>query len=363
MLVEFKQMLENFPGRFVIFSLIYFSNHHQYVQVAILFGSESLKYMTEGCGGALVGEKYVITAAHCVDDKYPENLFVRVGDTSLDTSFEATAFTVGVVRIKQHPDFDPETYENDIAVLELLDSISLYDYPNIKPACLPTASSMFPDTATVSGWGTFNDWVANAWLNEATVKVFEKDNCGSMNSLMTEDMLCAGFKKGGRDACRGDDGGPLIASDIAKHNAQTLIGIYSFSSGCGLEDYPGVYANVTHFTSWLNQQMPDLNTCDPYDEPWLFTTTTSTTTTTTIAGSCGNCVFPFIYVNRIYHTCETSDADTDSWPVYWCHTDELDSLDYPIIEECEESSCPGTSVSTTEQMSVHPANAPGNCCE
>ena len=206
-----------------------------------------------------------------------------MGDTTLATKFEATAFTVGVERIRLHPYFDPDTYENDIAVLKLKTPVSLYDYPNIKPACLPDAGAKFPGPAIVSGWGTvaYANY-SNSWLHEANVKVFEKGNCGYFNGFMTDDVLCAGNMQGGKDACHGDTGGPLIASDSTKHNAQTLIGVYSFGRQCGEhEDSPSIYAQVSHFISWLEQQMPDLTTCDPYDDSVLTTTTTATATATT----------------------------------------------------------------------------------
>ena len=70
--------------------------------------------------------------------------------------------------------------ENDIAVLKLASSVSLYDYPNIKPACLPTANAKFPGPATVSGWGTvaYNSHL-NSWLHEVSVTVFDDGNCGN----------------------------------------------------------------------------------------------------------------------------------------------------------------------------------------
>ena len=100
-----------------------------------------------------MGDKYVITAAHCVDGEKKRDILVRVGDTSLDEEFEATSFTVDIASIKQHPDFDSETFHNDIAVLELAESVSLTDYPNIKPICLPEASALFEGEAIMSGWG------------------------------------------------------------------------------------------------------------------------------------------------------------------------------------------------------------------
>ena len=98
-----------------------------------------------------MGDKYVVTAAHCTDGQNPSYLFVRVGDTSLDEEFEATSFTVGVAAIKQHSGYNSWTLENDISVLELSERISLTEYPHIKPACLPSSGALFPGPATVSG--------------------------------------------------------------------------------------------------------------------------------------------------------------------------------------------------------------------
>ena len=182
-------------------------------QVAILyydyvFGASLLN---QQCGGTLVGDKYVITAAHCTYNEFAGNLYVRVGDTSLDTEFEATAMTIGVAAIKQHYGYDASTKANDIAVLELSQAVSLTQYPNIKPACLPAAGAVFPGESIVSGWGTIGsgDYL-NSWLSEVNVTLFADGNCGSMNPAMTEDMICAGVMAGGKDSCQGDSGGPLV---------------------------------------------------------------------------------------------------------------------------------------------------------
>ena len=189
----------------------------------------------------------------------------------------------------------------DIAILELDTSVSLSAYPNIKPACLPSPGATFPGPALVSGWGTVHNYssgygflplpkpdsYANSWLHEASVTVFADGDCGAMNDYMTDDMLCAGLKQGGRDACQGDSGGPLVASDPANNYAQTLIGVVSWGLGCGAPDALGIYAEVSHFIPWLEQEMPDLVTCDPppYEAPVTPTTPspTSTSSTTTAA--------------------------------------------------------------------------------
>ena len=105
-----------------------------------------------------MGDKYVITAAHCTSGGNPSYLWVRVGDTSLDEEFEATSFTVGVAAIKQHSGYNSWTLENDISVLELTERISLTQYPHIKPACLPRAGALIPGPATVSGRLVHSHW-------------------------------------------------------------------------------------------------------------------------------------------------------------------------------------------------------------
>ena len=91
-----------------------------------------------------MGDKYVVTAAHCTDGYDTSQLWVRVGDTSLDEEFEANSFTLELSSIKIHPDYDSSTFQNDIAVLELVEPVSLTENPNIKPACLPEAGALFP---------------------------------------------------------------------------------------------------------------------------------------------------------------------------------------------------------------------------
>ena len=209
-----------------------------------------------------MGDKYVVTAAHCTAGQSAASLFVRLGDTSLDEEFEAEAFTVGVAAIKQHSQYDSSTLQNDISVLELVEAVSLTDYPNIKPVCLPEAAAQFPGEAVVSGWGTVSyGGHLTSYLNEAGVTVFADGDCGSMNSQMTEDMLCAGLMAGGKDACQGDSGGPLVAADPARNLSMSLVGVVSWGFGCAQPDALGIYAEVSHFTQWLREQMPGLNTC------------------------------------------------------------------------------------------------------
>ena len=179
----------------------------------------------QGCGGALVSDRYVVTAAHCTDGQTADDIKILIGDTTLALTNEATSFVHNVATIKQHPEYGTSGTNNDISVLELEFPISLTAYPNIKPICLPSQDSTYAGTsATVSGWGTVQSGGnLNTHLHEVGVTVFGDGNCGAMDAYMTEDMLCAGLKEGGKDVCQGDSGGPLFTADPANNNSQTLI--------------------------------------------------------------------------------------------------------------------------------------------
>ena len=97
--------------------------------------------------------EYVNTSATCTNGYDASDYQVRVGDTSLDEEFEATAFTVDIASIKEHPNYDESTFRYDLAVLELTEPVSLTEYPNIKPICLPEASALFLGEAIMAGWG------------------------------------------------------------------------------------------------------------------------------------------------------------------------------------------------------------------
>ncbi|MBN3296696.1 MASP1 protease, partial [Amia calva] len=155
-----------------------------------------------------------------------------------------------------HPAYQSTTFEFDIALLELTKPANLNNY--IIPVCLPDnseASSLREgDMVVVSGWGKqFLRRLPDS-LMEIEIPIVDHKTCESgydrLNRKVTEDMLCAGEKEGGKDACQGDSGGPMVTL-----NRQTsrwfLAGIVSWGDGCGANDRYGVYSDVTRSMAWI----------------------------------------------------------------------------------------------------------------
>ena len=145
--------------------------------MALLYDSDDTT--RQECGGTLVGDRYVITAAHCSMGE--NNIRVVIGDTTLGVANDTTRLIIRVSEIREHPKFNLKTVENDISVLVLSSPVDLKEFPNIKPACLPTTetkSEMFGRSAVVSGWGKNNISLVPSNLNELTVKILS--DCGNL---------------------------------------------------------------------------------------------------------------------------------------------------------------------------------------
>ena len=142
----------------------------------------------------------------------------------------------------------------------------------------------------VSGWG-LTDYYNGTFphhLQHVTVNVLGK-SCGKLSDFITKSQICAGHAEGGRDACQGDSGGPLVSRDPGNGRGLTLIGVVSAGSVCGHSDYPGLYTDLTLYSSphgWLSQHLSGSHTCPPppqTSDNIVVRTTTTTTTTTTMA--------------------------------------------------------------------------------
>ncbi|KYN32968.1 Serine proteinase stubble [Trachymyrmex septentrionalis] len=210
------------------------------------------------CGGTLVNRFHVVTAGHCVAKASARQVQVTLGDYVVNSATESLpAYTFGVREIRVHPyfKFTPQADRFDVAVLRL--DRPVHYMPHIGPICLPEKNEDFlGQYGWAAGWGALQagSRLRPKTLQAVDVPVIDNRLCerwhrsNGINVVIHDEMMCAGYRSGGKDSCQGDSGGPLM---LEKTGRWYLIGIVSAGYSCAQPGQPGIYHRVAKTVDWI----------------------------------------------------------------------------------------------------------------